>query len=227
MRLPFASRQKFNGPGCVLVLLTVSACTLGCGGGGASPVAPPPPTPPPSPVSVSLTPGSATVLLGNAQSFTAAVSGAADTAVEWSVNGVAGGNSGHGTITAAGVYSAPAILPAPAAVTVRATSRADSAKYAEATVTVASDVSLSLTPGSATAELGAVQAFHAVVSSNGHPDTGVNWSLTGTPCPAFCGTVDAAGNYTAPRTLPSPATFALTAQSAADGSKTAPGLPEQ
>lgn len=221
MRVPFASRPKFNGPGCVLALLTAGACTLGCGGGGASPVARPPPAPPPSSVSVSLTPGSATVLLGNTQSFTAAVSGTIDTAVDWTVNGIAGGSSSYGTITAAGVYSAPAVLPSPAAVTARATSRADNTKYAEANVTLASDVSLSLTPGAASVELGAVEMFHAVVSSNGHPDTGVSWSLTGASCPAFCGAIDAAGNYTAPRTLPSLASFTLTARFVADGSKKA------
>jgi hypothetical protein len=161
------------------------------------------------------------VLLGNTQTFTATVSGTADSAVNWAVNGVAGGNSSTGTISADGVYTAPAILPSPAAVTVRATSHADATKYAEAAVTVASDVSLSLTPGAASIELGAVLAFHAVVTSNGHPDTAVNWSLTGIPCPASCGTVDAAGNYTAPRTFPSPATFTLVAQSAADASKKA------
>jgi len=161
------------------------------------------------------------VLLGNTQQFTASVGGSADTAVNWAVNGVAGGNSSSGTISTGGVYTAPAILPSPASVTVRATSHADATKFAEAAVSVASDVSLSLTPGSASIELGAVLAFHAVVSSSGHPDTGVTWSLTGTPCPAGCGTVDAAGNYTAPRTLPFPASFTLVAQSNADASKKA------
>jgi PKD repeat protein len=42
--------------------------------------------------------------------------------VTWSVNGVQGGNSTVGTITPAGLYTAPAAVPDPASVTIRATS---------------------------------------------------------------------------------------------------------
>ena len=41
------------------------------------------------------------------QTFTATVTNTPNTAVTWDVNGVAGGNSTVGTISAAGVYSAP------------------------------------------------------------------------------------------------------------------------
>jgi hypothetical protein len=42
--------------------------------------------------------------------------------VTWSVNGVQGGNSTVGTITPAGLYTAPAAVPDPASVMIRATS---------------------------------------------------------------------------------------------------------
>lgn len=159
------------------------------------------------------------MLLGNSLTFTATVAGSMDTGVSWSVNQVAGGTAASGTITAAGVYTAPGDLPA-GAVTVTAISHADSTKAASAAVTVVSDVALGLTPGSAGIELGAVKAFLATVTSAGIPDTNVRWSV-GLACGTNCGSVDASGNYTAPRILPGNPSVAITAQSVADPSKQA------
>ncbi len=200
-------------------LLTASACTLGCGGGGVGPVAPPPPPPPPS-ITVSVTPASTSVLLGNALSFTASVSGTPDPGVAWTVNGAPGGNATIGTITTSGLYTAPADLPTAASVEIRATSHADASKSGAAQVTLASDISLSLTPGAASVELGAVKNFQAVLAGSGHPDAAIRWSLSGIACPASCGTLDQSGNYTAPQTMP-PAGANVVAQSVADGSKQA------
>ena len=47
--------------------------------------------PPPSPVTVTLTPSSATVFVGPSQQFTAQVSNSSNQAVTWQVNGVTGG----------------------------------------------------------------------------------------------------------------------------------------
>lgn len=200
-------------------LLTASALTLGCGGGGVGPVAPPPPPPPP-PITVSVTPVSGSVLLGNTLSFSASVSGTSDTAVLWTVNGVLGGNAAIGTITAGGLYTASADLPVPASVEIRATTHADPGKSAPAQLTITSDIALSLTPSAASVELGAVKNFQAVLSSNGHPDPAIRWSLAGISCPAACGTLDQNGNYAAPRTMP-PSGVTVVAQSAADSSKQA------
>ena len=125
----------------------------------------------------------------------------------------------RGTITPAGVYTAPADMPSPETVQVTATSHADSTKSATGTLAITSDITLSLTPNPASVELGATQAFQATVTSSGHPDTTIRWSLSGPACASGCGTVDASGNYTAPRTLPSPGSATLTAQSVADPSK--------
>jgi len=200
------------------VLLATGACTLGCGGGGAGSVAPPPP-PPPS-ITVAIKPNSGSVLLGETLSFSATVSNTMDTAVTWSVNGVAGGTAQAGTISADGLYTAPGDLPA-GTIQVIATSHADSTKSATAQVTVTSDISVSLSLNAANVELGATQSFQAAVRSQGKPDASVRWSLSGPSCPNSCGSVDANGNYTGPQILPAAATAVLTATSVADPSKQA------
>ncbi|MGB9465045.1 MAG: hypothetical protein WBR10_08025 [Candidatus Acidiferrum sp.] len=164
---------------------------------------------------------SGSILLGNSQTFSAQVTNTTDTSVVWSVNGIPGGSASTGTINSGGVFTAPADLPSPATVPVTATSQADSTKSATAQLTITSDITISLTPPNAAVELGARQAFHTTINSAGHPDTSVRWSLSGASCPAACGSVDLAGNYTAPGIVPTSATTTLTAQSVADPSKQA------
>jgi hypothetical protein len=86
-------------------------------------------------VSVAVTPPSATVRVGQSQAFSATVTGAPN-AVAWSVNGVAGGDAVVGLIDTAGVYTAPAVVPGPATVTVRATSTTSPTAFGAAPVTV-------------------------------------------------------------------------------------------
>jgi len=78
---------------------------------------------------VAISPSSSSLLAGGTTSFTAIVTGATDTAVTWSVRET----SGCGSITQAGVYSAPASA---ATCHVVATSRAQTSSSATATVTV-------------------------------------------------------------------------------------------
>jgi probable HAF family extracellular repeat protein len=89
-----------------------------------------------SSVTVSISPTSANVPVGTGQQFTAAVQGTSNTAVTWSVNGVAGGNTTLGTITQQGFYTAPSTVPSPPTVTVTATSQASPSMSASATLTV-------------------------------------------------------------------------------------------
>jgi len=161
------------------------------------------------------------VLLGNTQNFTATVTGATDTSVSWSVNGVHGGTPVTGTITAAGVYTAPGDLPLAPTLQITATSNSDTTRFATATLTITSDIAIALTPSAIGVELGATQPFHAAITSAGQPNPGIRWSISGPACPSACGALDANGNYTAPQTLPAPATVTLTAQSVADPSKQA------
>jgi len=200
-----------------IVLLAMGAWTLGCGGGGAGSVAPPPP-PPPS-ITVSVTPTTGTVLLGETLTFAATVSNSTDTAVIWSVNGIAGGCAQAGTISVDGVYAAPTDLPSGGTVQVTATSHADSSKFGAASVSISSDVSISLSPNVASVELGAKQTIQASIHSQGLPDPGIRWSVAGPSCPNSCGTVDANGAYTAPQILPTSAAVNLTATSVADPAK--------
>ena len=201
-------------------LLLVSSF-LGCGGiVGSSPS-----QPPPTGVTVSLIPLSASVLLGESQTFVATVANSTSNTVSWSVNGVPGGNCAVGTVSPAGVYTSPGILPATgAAVTLQATSVADSFASAAAQVIVISDVSVSVSPPGMPVELGAVRSFTATVSSAGLPNRGVNWIVSGNGCGgASCGTVDSSGSYTAPQVLTAPPSVTLTAISIADPSRSGVG----
>src|SRR6266404_7314124 len=81
----------------------------GCGGGSHSTTTNVLPST--AQVAVSVTPSSVNVRLGDTQPFTATVTGTTNTAVTWSVNGVAGGSAALGTISAAGLYTSPAALP--------------------------------------------------------------------------------------------------------------------
>jgi hypothetical protein len=173
---------------------------------------------------VKVTPQSGSVLLGNMQIFAADVTNTTNTAVTWSVNGVAGGNGTVGTISAAGVYTAPPDLPSNATVTVAATSVADVTKSGSAQVTITSDIAMSVAPGATNVELGSVQKLQGGLTSSGHPDTTILWSVSGASCPTACGTIDVNGNYTAPPILPASPSVVVRAQSAADQSKFASAM---
>jgi subtilase family serine protease len=151
-------------------------------------------------VAVAITPTSATVNTGANQQFTATVTGTTNTAVTWTTSG--------GTVTSAGLYTAPATI---GSYTVTATSAADTTKKATATVTVQAPTSVAVTVTPATASLatGGTQQFTAAVT--GSTNTNVTWTATG-------GTVSTSGLYTAPATA---GTYTVKATSAADTTKSA------
>lgn len=202
--------------------LALVAMNAACGGGGGGS----PPPPPPPPVSVTVAPATQSVLLGATQQFTATVTNASSTAVTWSVNGISGGNATLGTIDANGLYRGPSILPSPASVTIRATSVASPASFGSASVTVTSDVVVSITAPAqnASVELGAPQQATAAITSTGNgADPSVNWSVSGNGCAgAECGTINlVSGLFTAPGILPPTPNrdVTVTATSVADPSK--------
>ena len=88
-------------------------------------------------VTITISPTSATVMAGAPQQFTptVTVTGSTNNAVNWSVSGVQGGDAIHGTIDATGLYTAPA-SPPKSAITVTATSQANTAFSASAPVTL-------------------------------------------------------------------------------------------
>jgi hypothetical protein len=110
----------------ILFVGLVAACCGGGGNGGRSIAG----------VGITISPSVVSVEAGDSQQFTATVTGTTNTAVTWSVNDVEGGGATVGTISPAGLYTAPAAVPSPDTVTVKATSVADSAKSAAAQVTI-------------------------------------------------------------------------------------------
>jgi hypothetical protein len=84
-------------------------------------------------VKVSVSPQSVSLSGMNTQQFSASVSGTSNAAVTWSVNGVSGGNSSVGTVSSAGLYSAPP-CSSQNSVTVSARSVYDTSVSAGATV---------------------------------------------------------------------------------------------
>lgn len=151
-------------------------------------------TPTAGAVTISVTPTLASVQAGSGSAqFAATVTNTANTAVTWQVNGVSGGNATVGTISTAGLYRAPATVPAPPTVTATAVSAADPTKTASATVTVtaATAVSVSVSPALATLTLNQSQQFTATVSGGGPAAT---WTASG-------GTIDpVTGLYSPPAT---------------------------
>jgi hypothetical protein len=85
---------------------------------------------------ISIAPTSATVLIGRTQQFTADAIGTVSDTVIFSVNGVPGGSASLGTITSAGLYTAPAAVPSPNTVTITATNSQNLSSSASAVVTV-------------------------------------------------------------------------------------------
>ena len=171
-----------------------------------------------SSVTVAILPTTASVALGGQQQFTADIRGSANTAVTWSVNNKTGGDSSHGTISPSGLYTAPATLPNPSAITITATSQADWRQNASATVNLAS-VTVSVQPTSASVYTNGQQQFAASVS--GTTNKQVSWSVNGiSGGNATIGTINTGGLYAAPASVPSPATVTITAASQVDPSKT-------
>jgi outer membrane protein assembly factor BamB len=154
----------------------------------------------PAAAAVTVTPTTVSLQVEASQQFTAKVTNAANTAVDWSIaEGAAGG-----TVTAAGFYQAPRVS---GAYHVVATSRADPAKSATAAVTVL-PVTVEIIPPSAGLTVGDVLQLAAKVGNS--PDATVDWSVV------EGGTVNAGGLFQSPET---PGTFHVVARSRIDPAK--------
>jgi len=207
----------------MIAVIIMSFCS-GCAGIAAAPAAQPPTTG----ISLTLSPVNASVLLGKTTTVSAAVTNTTNVGVNWSVNDIPAGNATVGTIvanaggSAAATFTAPQVMPASATVNIEAASVADPTKIASATIDIASDVGISVSPASSAVELGALQTLQSSITSAGNPSTAVIWKATGAGCSgAACGTVNSAGFFTAPQILPSPPAVTVTATSVADPAKSA------
>lgn len=86
---------------------------------------------------ISVSPLAATVRAGGGtQAFSASVTNGGNGAVTWYVDDVPGGNPVVGTISPAGLYTAPASRPQPATVTLKVVPAADTARHASASITI-------------------------------------------------------------------------------------------
>jgi hypothetical protein len=169
---------------------------------------------------VTISPNASSLQAGQSQQFAATVSGTSNTSINWLVNGNIGGNSAVGTISSAGMYSAPAAVPS-GSITVTAQSASQSSASASAAVSIMppATVSVSISPSSATLQVDGSQQFAAAVSGTTY--TSVNWMVSGLlGGNSSVGTVSSMGLYTAPPgALPSPVT--VTAQSTYDPNSSA------
>jgi hypothetical protein len=123
---PFAgARFSRAWPGLLLCLLAGTLGFAGCAGTTGSPASVPNTPPDNTPVSITVSPTSANVQTGSTQQFSATVTGTSNTAVTWSATG--------GTIATSGLFTAGTTS---GAFTVTATSSANSARSAQAAVTL-------------------------------------------------------------------------------------------
>ena len=142
---------------------TVQSATINGGNAGSInfsvSVAPPPA------ITVSISPTSSLLSTGGTQQFTATVTGTSNTAVTWTAT--------SGTISSSGLYTAPS---AAGTYTVRATSMADTSKFASAAVTVSLPGTSTVLLGDQNVEsqadsslpLGIAEAFQTTAISSGN-----------------------------------------------------------
>jgi hypothetical protein len=133
----------------------------GCGGGGSGNNTPPPP--PPTITSVSASCTITSLVAGSTQTSqcnaTVTGTGSYSSSVTWS--------AGAGTITSAGVYTAPATVPATNPVKITATSTEDTTKSGQANITITAARVITLTPKySVVSQVEAVQGNTFAVQIN-------------------------------------------------------------
>jgi len=166
-------------------------------------------------IAIAVVPEALTVHAGHTAQLAARVDGTSDSGVVWSIASRA---PQVGSISPAGVYTAPAGLTRVIHVSVVATSTADPKRSAFGTMTITPAWALmSVTPQDATIQAGGKQQFLANVV--GLVDNSVTWSLTSTASQP--GVISSTGLYSAPSTLPAAMQVTVTATSVADPSQSA------
>jgi hypothetical protein len=130
-------------------------------------------------VVVAVTPPTQTLNVTETQPLTATVTGSSNQAVTWSVNDIAGGSATLGTITASGLYTAPAVPPSPNnTVTVKAASVVDPSRMASASVTVISPVPVLDSISPSTVNAGSTDTTLTVTGASFTPQSTVQLSGT-------------------------------------------------
>ncbi len=155
-------------------------------------------------VTVEMDPVTATIETNRSLWLQARVLGCADTSVIWTVNGRAGGDSLNGIVSPTGRYTAPAHVPAPSPITIRATSAVQPKRYAETLVDIEAATagsSIVLFPTEIRVGFGDLQQFEAEVNKTA---VDVYWSVDEIPGIPDVGSFFAlpAGAYHAPASVP-------------------------
>ena len=160
-------------------------------------------------VTIAVTPTATTLGANGQQQFGVNISGTTNTAVTWAIA------SGPGTINGAGLFVAPASISSATSATVRATSNADPAKSASATIALPSNSSIAVNMLTPTGTVTAGQTYQLGASISGTSNTAVTWTVT-----SGSGSVGlSTGIYTAPAVVASAFTATLRATSVADPSR--------
>ncbi len=169
------------------LLASAALATLAACSGGKSATQPGADSPPAGQdVTVEVHPSNVWVQPGGTVSFGSTVTGTADTSVTWAV-----AESGGGTVSSTGVYTAPLTS---GTYTVTATSgKGKALGRSKVTVSPTPVPTVSISPTAPTVAAGGRVAFSATVT--GTTSTAVTWSVREA---SGCGSIDATGLYTAP-----------------------------
>ena len=180
---------------------------------------------PPLPISVSVSPASASVpAIFGTQNFTAVMTNDVQAkGVTWTLSGSGCSGATCGTLTnvkpTTVTYNGPSAIPTPASVTLTATSVADNTKFGTATVTVIQGpLTVFVSPKRGSITTSQTQQFTPTVFNDPN-NAGVTWQVDGnTGGNSTTGTISAAGLFT-PGTQPGVHT--ITAVSVTNASATA------
>jgi hypothetical protein len=201
----------------LVCIVLVAALAKGCKSGTAGKV-----------ISVQVSPTDVNVVISTTLQFSATVTDTNNRVVTWSVVG----GSANGTISSAGLYTAPATVPSPALVTIMAVSAKDRTKSGSAQVTITttagpSNVAVSVSPVAPSVAAFGTQQFTPTVG--GTTNTAVTWQVNGVNGGSrTLGFISATGLYVAPGRVPTSSdsggsvatTFIVTAVSQADPTAT-------
>jgi len=125
-------------------------------------------------IGVQVEPQAVTLQVLGMQQFFVNVTGTTNAAVTWSVVG----GSANGTINSSGFYTAPATVPNPAQVTVKAISQVDTTQFGTATVTVIPVIpSIAVNPNPVNVAIFTTQQFIAI--PNNLSSNAVTWQVNG------------------------------------------------
>ena len=146
---------------------------------------------PNDPMKVTVTSPQYTIMPGATLQLTATVTGDGPLTVQWSVDGIVGGSSTSGTVSATGLYTAPAAVSTDLPVAVTATSTANPSALATVTILVQAPTITSVAVTCSPASILTTGASNctATVNGTGNFSSAVTWSAVG-------GTITSAGVFT-------------------------------